>query len=142
MDVDEQVEDLLNTLNQRYTSGRRKLVAALQTGDGPLTIHQILDCDSSLAQSSVYRNLMILEEAGAVSRIAVSDEYARYELAESLTGHHHHLICTDCGDVTDFSLDAEIEKLLDKALHAAAKKIDFLEMNHRLDIVGRCGQCS
>lgn len=142
MDVDEQVQTLLLKVEQRYTSGRKKLVAALQTGDGPLTIHQILETDGSLAQSSVYRNLMVLEDAGAVARIAVSDEFARYELSEALTGHHHHLICTHCGDVADFSLDPDTEHALDSALHAAADTAGFAASNHRLDLIGTCSGCT
>ena len=60
IDMDEEVADLLRRGDQRYTTGRRRLVAALQAGGGPLTITQILEVDGSLAQSSVYRNLTIL----------------------------------------------------------------------------------
>lgn len=140
-DVDQQVAALLRAVDQRYTSGRQRLVAALQEGNGPLTINEILDADSSQAQSSVYRNLTILEEAGAVTRIVTSDEFARYELAEQLTDHHHHLICTTCGAVEDFSLDAKTEHDLDHSLQQAGSRTGFHVAEHRLDLLGTCASC-
>lgn len=142
IDVDAEVADLLRRADQRYTKGRRRLVAALQSGGGPLTITQILDADPSLAQSSVYRNLTILEEVGAVTRIVTRDDFARYELAEHLTGHHHHLICSTCGDVADFALDGSTETELDRALHRAAQRMGFSVEAHRLDLLGVCAGCA
>lgn len=140
-DVDDEVAGLLRQADQRYTSGRRRLVAVLQTGGGPLTITQILEADPSLPQSSVYRNLTILEEVGAVSRIVTRDDFARYELAEHLTEHHHHLICSECGDVADFSLDPRTETSLERALQRAAERAGFDIDTHRLDLLGTCAAC-
>ncbi len=140
-EVDDEAAALLRRANQRYTSSRRRIVAALQAGDGPLTITQIVAADDSLPQSTVYRNLTILEEANIVTRIVTSDDFARYELAEHLTEHHHHLICSNCGDVTDFSLDARTETSLDRALHRAASQAGFRADAHRLDLLGTCVGC-
>ena len=140
-DVDDEVAALLRRADQRYTNGRRRLVAALQSGDGPLTITQILATDTSLPQSSVYRNLTILEEVGAVTRIVTRDDFARYELAEKLTEHPHHLICSECGDVADFSLDDRTESSLDRALQRAAAAAGFDVEAHRLDLLGTCPEC-
>lgn len=141
-EVNGEVAALLRQDDQRYTSGRRRLVAVLQTAGGPLTITQILAADPSLAQSSVYRNLTILEEVGAVTRIVTGDDFARYELAEHLTEHHHHLICSSCGDVADFSLDAGAEAGLDEALRRAADRVGFGIEGHRLDLLGTCSSCA
>ena len=140
-DVDDEVAALLRRADQRYTKGRRRLVSALQSGGGPLTITQILATDTSLPQSSVYRNLTILEEVGAVTRIITRDDFARYELAEHLTEHHHHLICSNCGDVADFSLDGRAEAGLDRALQRAADRAGFDIEAHRLDLLGTCSKC-
>src|SRR5919109_30365 len=90
--------------DQRYTAGRRALVEVLSEAEQPLTIPQLLERRRDLPQSSVYRNLAVLERAGVVHRIVTSDEFARHELAEDLTGHHHHIICSRCGAVDDFTL--------------------------------------
>ena len=141
-DIDEAVAGLLANADQRYTNGRRRLVKALIDGGRPLTITQIGEIDSSLPQSSAYRNLTILEEVGAVTRVVTNDEFARYELAEHLMGHHHHLICTSCGDVADFSLDHDVESELDAALRAAAAATGFAIDAHRLDLLGTCNDCT
>lgn len=140
--IHDDVADLLRRADQRYTTGRRRLVDGLVTGAGPMTIAQILELDSRLAQSSVYRNLVILEQVGAVVRIVTRDDYARYELAERLTDHHHHhLICTSCGDVVDFALTDKAEASLESALRRAADKAGFRAEGHRLDLVGNCADC-
>ena len=46
----------------------------------------------------------MLEQAGVVHRVVATDEFTRYELAEDLTEHHHHLICSSCGAVADFTI--------------------------------------
>ena len=138
--VDDEVASLLREAEQRYTTGRRRLVAILR-GGGPMTINQIVAADPRLPQSSVYRNLTILEQVGAVTRIVTRDDFARYELAEHLTEHHHHLICSTCGDVADFSLDARTETSLDRALQKAAEQAGFSIDTHRLDLIGTCPSC-
>ena len=92
------------------------LVQDIETGGVQIQVDvqipQILEVDRSLAQSSAYRNLAVLERAGVVHRIVTTDEFARYELAEDLTEHHHHLICRSCGSVADFTLDTVTSKML------------------------------
>lgn len=140
-ELDEIAITRLRAARQRYTRGRRRLVDALRGADGPLTIPQILDTDARLAQSSVYRNLVVLEEVGVVTRIVTRDDFARYELAEDLTEHHHHLICSSCGGVADFSLEADIETDLERALQRVARRSSFTVDSHRLDLVGTCAAC-
>ena len=132
----------LRGLDQRYTRGRRAIVEVLAGADAPLSIPQLLDCDRSLAQSSAYRNLAELERAGVVHRIVTSDEFSRYELAEDLTEHHHHLICSSCGDVRDFTVPGDLEDELDRALARIAGQHGFAADHHRLDLVGTCSTCS
>ncbi|MDG1367832.1 MAG: Fur family transcriptional regulator [Acidimicrobiales bacterium] len=140
-ELDDEINTLLRQDDQRYTKGRRALVATLRAVGQPVTIPQILAASDGLAQSSVYRNLVVLEDAGVVTRIITNDDFARYELAERLTHHHHHLICSSCGDVTDFSLDDLAEASLDDALHEIAAQVGFTVEAHRLDLVGTCASC-
>ena len=139
--IDDEVAARLRAAGQRYTRGRRRLVEVLRRTEGPMTIPQVLEADDRLAQSSVYRNLVVLEEVGAVTRIVTQDEFARYELAEQLTGHHHHLICSTCGDVSDFSLQPRVEDELERALRNVARRSGFAADGHRLDLVGVCSTC-
>lgn len=141
-DIDDVATRRLRAADQRYTRGRRRVVHVLDHGDGPMTIPQILAADSGLAQSSVYRNLAILEEVGLVTRIVTGDDHAHYELAEDLTEHHHHMICSSCGDVADFGLQPKVESELERALVRVAKRSGFSAEGHRLDLVGTCQECA
>ncbi len=132
----------LRSQNLRYTPSRRALVEILACSDRPLTIPEILEHDSSLAQSSAYRNLTELIEAGIVHRLIAGDEYSHFELTEDLTSHHHHLVCTQCGRVADITLSDEVERSIDRALEAAASSVGFLAEHHRLDVLGRCATCT
>jgi Fe2+ or Zn2+ uptake regulation protein len=127
---------------QRYTAGRRALVTALLAAARPVTIPQLLEQSRGLAQSSVYRNLAVLERAAVVHRIVTADDFARYELAEDLTEHHHHhLICGRCGEVTDFTLPGPLEQQLDAAAARVGRRTGFAVDRHQLDLVGTCPAC-
>lgn len=135
------VRNLLMREGNVYTANLRTMVEVL-AGDGPLTLPELLDRRDDLAQSTAYRGLGVLIDAGAVRRIVHDSDHARYELDERLTGHHHHhLVCTECGVVVDVELPAEIEHLLDRSLDVVAQSQGFVLDGHDLDIRGRCCNC-
>ncbi len=141
-DLDLEVERRLGAEGQRYTANRRAVIRILTETDRPLTTAELVEHGQGLPQSSVYRNLSVLAAVGAVRRIAGGDEFTRYELAEDLAGHHHHLICTDCGVVADFTVPPTVERGLESALREVATAAGFIADDHRLDLVGRCADCS
>ena len=100
----------------RYTRQRRELVELLGESGQPLTVEQLHGLAPHLAQSSLYRNLAVLEEAGIVGRFTNHGDFARYELAETLTAHHHHLVCSSCGAMTDVQLPGAVEDQIDDAV--------------------------
>ena len=131
----------LDVDGQRYTSGRRRLVEVLADAGRPLTAAEVLD-EARMAQSSAYRNLSVLEACGVLHRVAGSDEFARFELAEDLTDHHHHhLICTSCGAVTDFTAPAGLEASVEGLVAQVRETAGFVADHHRLDLFGRCSAC-
>jgi Fe2+ or Zn2+ uptake regulation protein len=140
--VNEAVAARLRSVGQRLTSNRRALLDALTAAARPLTIPEILDERRDLAQSSVYRNLVVLEEAGVVHRVLGTDEFARWELTEDLAGHHHHLICATCGRVEDVPASAGLERSVAAAAAAITRTTGFRTPHHRLDHVGVCASCS
>ena len=141
-DIDDIALHRLRKDGQRLTTGRQLILRTLQEASGPVTIPMILQRQPSLAQSSVYRNLAVLEHAGLVSKISMGDEHAHYEFGEEITNHHHHhTVCTSCGSVRDVTLSAASERSLDRALHDAAAGQGFELHHHRLDLLGRCADC-
>ena len=99
--VHEEVALRLAAQEQRYTAVRRSLVTTLAEAGRPLSIPEILASSLELPQSSAYRNVTTLIEAGVVRRVTGVDDHGRFELAEELAGHHHHLACRRCGKVED-----------------------------------------
>ncbi len=141
-DIHADIAARLRVDGQRYTGNRRAIVDALAGSKRPLSIPQLLALDDELAQSSVYRNLAVLERAGVVHRIVTDAEFARYELAEDLTGHHHHIICSRCGAVDDFTLPTQLEGEIERVLKRVASRSRFHARSHRLDLVGVCDVCA
>ena len=141
-DVRDTVAARLGDVGQRLTANREVLLDTLTTAPRPLTIPEILEERPGLAQSSVYRNLVVLEEAGVVHRVVGADEFARWELAEDLTGHHHHLICATCGRVEDVPASAGLERSVAAAAAAITRTTGFRTQHHRLDLVGVCTSCA
>jgi Fur family transcriptional regulator, ferric uptake regulator len=140
--VDQLAGTRVRQQGQRYNGNRRQLVGVLAASDAPLTIAEILARGEDLAQSSVYRNLVLLEQLGVVERIVTNDERARFELAEDFTEHHHHLICSACGVVRDFTVPTRVERSVHHALAEIAERTGFTLQNHRLDLVGVCPACT
>lgn len=140
-DVHEVAAGRLAGDDQRYTANRRAIVAALASSERPLTIPDLLAADRRLVQSSTYRNLAVLEAAGVVHRVVTSDEFARYELAEDLTEHHHHLICSACGTVDDVTASPQLERALDAVATTVVEDTGFTVEHHRLDLIGVCARC-
>jgi Fe2+ or Zn2+ uptake regulation protein len=141
LDVDQVVSRRLRQFGQKLTPRRQSLLEILRSAVHPLTIHEILERGSGLAMSSAYRNLTVLEQAGLVHRVITREDFARYELAEELTEHHHHVVCSSCGLVRDLPSDINLERLM-KAVGARAADLGFTPATHRLDIVGLCADCA
>jgi Fe2+ or Zn2+ uptake regulation protein len=127
--------------DQRYTASRRALIDALSKAGRPLTIPEILDRSPDLPQSSAYRNMTALIEAGVVRRVAGTDDHGRFELAEELSSHHHHLVCSNCGRVEDVHPSPRLERALADAARGVAGEQGYAVTDHRLDLVGLCPDC-
>jgi len=140
--IDASIVDRLARADLRYTAGRRAIVSGIRAASGPVTLPELLDLVPDLATSSTYRNLSLLETAGVVRRLVTSDDHSRYELAESLTEHHHHLICQKCGLVRDVTLADPLESSLDDAFDEVAAREGFTLASHAIDIYGLCPDCA
>lgn len=140
-DIHGEVAERLRVAGQRYTTKRRTIIDVLAGVGQPMSIADLLERRDDLPQSSLYRNLVVLEESGVVSKVVTTGDQARFELAEHLTGHHHHLLCSSCGAVRDVVVPDALEHELDNALGKLAKREGFTLDRHRLDLIGRCSSC-
>ncbi len=141
--IDRQIEPKLREADVRYTKGRRTVVNALALADGPRSAAELnRDIGDSVPLSSLYRTLATLEEAGVLAPHYSSPGLTRYELAEWLSGHHHHLVCLDCGQVEDIEVTSTYEAKLQDVVSAIAGDASFTASNHALEIEGLCVRCA
>ena len=125
-----------------YTRGRQLVMDVLAQLGAPATIPSILESEPGLKQSSLYRNLAVLQESGLVTRVDVGDDRSYFELSEAVTqDHHHHLVCRACRAVVDVALPDPAERALDRAFATAASDAGFTLEEHRVDLVGVCSDC-
>lgn len=140
-ELDRAINERLGEHDLRYTRGRRTIVDSLRSAGGPVTLPELLELSGDLALSSAYRNLSLMERAGVVRRLAHGGDHARYELAEELTEHHHHMICESCGSIRDVVFDPEIEVALEAALDLLGRAEAFVPRGHTIDVYGTCRTC-
>lgn len=136
-----QADRRLTALGQRYTSGRQALVEALASAGRPLTSAESLRVAGGGSLSSTYRNLTVLSEAGIVRKLMGPDDMGRFELAEELSSHHHHLVCSACGVMVDVEASEQLERAVEHASQQAAEASGFAIESHRLDFEGLCRTC-
>ncbi len=141
--VDREVEKRLRDHDVRYTSGRRAVVAALAGSEGPKSAAELsAGMGSAVPLSSLYRSLAVLEGAGVVEPHFGVKGLTRYELAEWIAGHHHHLICVDCGAVDDIAIPPPYEAKVQELVDSIGSIVSFTPMSHALEIEGRCARCA
>ncbi len=124
---------------QRMTKQRQAVLAALQGRNEFRSAQQVhldlVSAGESVSLATVYRNLQILEESGQVDAVRGTDGEVMYRLCED-TGHHHHLVCTNCGHTEEVDLSA-IEPLLS----IVSEKKGFELTGHELELFGLCPKC-
>lgn len=95
----------------------------------------LLEDDQSIGLATIYRVLTQFENAGLVIRNKFEGERAVFELNDE--AHHDHMVCIECGGVTEF-LDKRIEAQQEKV----AKDHGFIIHDHALTLYGKCKNCA
>jgi Fur family ferric uptake transcriptional regulator len=113
----------------------------LSAEDIYIKVHKV---SPTIGLTTVYRTLELLVKAGLVMKFDFGDGRARFEIIDSQqsNGHHHHLICTECGRIIDYQdfIDEELE-LLKQTEKGLSKKYNFKIANHILQFQGICDKC-
>lgn len=120
---------------KRKTEQRAAIVTALQRSDRALTAQELHDDLDAVGLATVYRNLGRLAEDGEIDAIRRPNGETAYRACGS--GHHHHLICRECGRVVelhDCSLDDWSRKI--------AEQHGFVGVEHQAELLGTCEQCA
>ncbi len=125
-------------IGQRMTAQRRLLLDIIRNAEGHLEADEILrlakEKDDRISLSTVYRNLNLLKESGLVLERHLGEEHHHYELNNG--PDHHHLICTECGDVFEF--ESPLSEMMMAEVESASRfRINRIE----IDMQGLCPNC-
>ena len=132
-------QELLRDKGLKATPARVAILGVLEGVKEPATIDEICSMlkDKTINPATVYRTINSLCEEGLVRQIDFRHGHGHYEL--SSTGDHHHIICTQCGLVEDFT-GCYGDKIARAVLKDAKKFSEILD--HSLELFGICKKCA
>jgi Fur family ferric uptake transcriptional regulator len=116
---------------------QRKLILDIIHDEEHLTpetiISHVQERMPGVHKSTIYRTLEILEKAGSVYKSALGNQFIYHHPEE---GHHHHLVCRQCGKSIDCAEDlfAPVERTISKEY---GFRVDFKHMV----MSGLCEEC-
>jgi Fur family peroxide stress response transcriptional regulator len=124
-------------MNRRATKQRAAILKILGNTRSHPTADQIYDAVRqkipNISKGTVYRNLQVLREDGAISELNLSGTLSRYEEKQD---KHYHFRCEQCGRV--FDLDEPVDTAINKKV---ADKTGFMVSSHQTEFRGLCKDC-
>jgi len=87
----------------------------------------------SLSLATVYRILEMLDREDLIRRVGTANGVSRFEANLDL---HQHLICKECGSITDVE-----EKSLSQLHLPNTRFAGFMAEELDIRIIGTCGEC-
>ena len=137
----EQPRDIAGKLSKqgyRLTPQRMMILSAIENSDNHISAEeiyaQIIAKYPNVNISTVYRTLELLGRLGLVTETNLGEGRVRYHPAEK--GHHHHLVCRECGAIIDLD-----ESLLAPLKSALLQEYKFIADLSHLAILGQCVNC-
>ena len=129
----------LSELGYRLTPQRIMVLSAIENSDDHISAEeiyaQIVAKYPRVNISTVYRTLELLKRLALVTETDLGGGRVRYHSAEK--GHHHHLVCQECGAIIDLD-----ESMLSSLKDTLLREYKFIADLSHLAIFGRCVNCS
>ncbi len=123
----------------RLTAPRAAIVDYLINSSGHPDVQQIYDDvvkdNPGIGLATVYRTVEMLTALGFLNILVLNNSPVRYEIAIP-RDHHHHLICNQCGRITEFG-NCNFHTMADDIESVTRFKIH----SHKLEVYGLCPQC-
>lgn len=131
--------DELRQKGLRMTPQRMMIVAAIENSTNHISAEeiyaQVTEKYPNVNISTIYRTLDTLEELKLVTKTDLGDGRVRYHPADK--GHHHHLVCRECGAIIDLD-----EKAIMGLQETLLREYNFIAELRHLGISGRCVKCN
>ena len=132
------VEDFMASLAgqaQRATGPRWTVSRAVARQRGHFTVDELSEGLPMVGRATVYRTVKLMVELGFVCRVLLNDGSLRYQVSHK--GHHHHMICTECGQSRDL-VGCDIPDML----REKTAQRGFVMRGHWLEVYGLCQACA
>lgn len=131
----QQATSRLAGVGHRLTGPRKAVLDAIAAEPAPFTVEELCGALPGVGRATVFRTVRLLQDLDVVCRLPLEDGSVRYQL--SAGDHHHHLICSECGRVSEFN-DPALDRLIQENAHGAGFRLD----GHSLELYGRCAECA
>lgn len=129
---------MTDTRTRRPTRQRTAIEADVDRSDefrSAQEIHaNLVAGGDKIGLATVYRTLQAMVDEEALDSLRTDDGEIVYRRCS--TGHHHHLVCRDCGRTVEVEGPA-VERWADKV----SAEHGFSDVSHTLELFGRCGDC-
>ena len=133
------ITDILRQRHYKLTPQRRAVIDVIAHSHAHLTPAAIYSKARQVYPHvglvTIYRTLGILAELGLICEVHTEGNCRSY-LMRRPSEHHHHLICSDCGRVVDFT-GCKFSKLEERLSQETGFEID----SHLFEFHGRCHNC-
>ena len=130
--------DALDRAGYRLTEPRRAVATLIAGRQGHFTAADLEEDSRArhlpIGRATIFRALDLFTELGVVERVDLPAGGHAYVPCEPV--HHHHVICTNCGRVTEIE-DVGIGALLE----AVKRETGYDVASHRLELFGLCPVC-
>jgi len=130
--------DELSHQGYRMTPQRLMIVSAIENSENHISAEdiytQVVAKYPNVNVSTVYRTLELLEQLGLVTKTEMGIGRIMYHPIEK--GHHHHLICRNCGNIIDLD-----ESALTTLKESLLRDYQFSAELRHLGILGLCANC-
>jgi len=124
----------LEARGHRITAPRMAVVGVVASTSGHFTAEELAAKVRGVGRATIFRTLKLLVDEDLVCRVLLEDGNLHYRLGQMV--HHHHLVCTQCGAVEDFT-GCDVSDLI----AALGQRTGFHIESHWLELYGRCASC-
>jgi len=125
--------------NARATPERFAILEAILQTQGHFDVEdlyfRLLSGERKVSRATVYNTLELLQECGLVTKYRFTDTHSRYEKSFGKP-HHHHLVCLECGDITEF-----VSERLNRLQEEVCGERRFSPSGSSIQIYGVCDRC-
>ena len=130
--------DELSHQGYRMTPQRLMIVAVVENSRNHISADeiysQVVAKYPNVNVSTVYRTLELLEQLGLVTKTDLGGGRVMYHPVEK--GHHHHLVCKECGAIIDLD-----ESVLVSLKESLLRQYQFIADLRHLAVFGVCRNC-